>query len=146
MRKKRLVKEKWILLPSYCCCVVICGLIWNNDGCLWFQEKPREEYNNNRGTQVKRPQQVGTRYLYLLFLIIILTNYWTIKIWCVLMRKRKRGKGKVKWWENRNGRLTLNYRLFWRKWTVTMNFGNDCFSNLISLSMIWEANNVSQAG
>ena len=58
---------------------MICGLIWNNDGCLWFQEEPREECNNNRETQVERLQQVGTRYLYLLLLIIILTNYWTIK-------------------------------------------------------------------
>ena len=34
--------------------VVIYGLIWNNDGCLWFQEEPREECSNNRGTQVER--------------------------------------------------------------------------------------------
>jgi len=25
----------------------------------------------------------------------ILTNYWTIKIWCVLMRKRKEGKERL---------------------------------------------------
>jgi len=39
----------------FCCYVVICELTWNNDGYLWFQEEPREECNNNRGTQDERP-------------------------------------------------------------------------------------------
>jgi hypothetical protein len=29
---------------------------------------------------------------------------------------------------------------------VTTNFGNDCFSNLICLSPIWEADDVNQVG
>jgi hypothetical protein len=60
--------------------------------------------------------------------------------------ENKRGKGKVKRWENGNGELDLIYGSFWRKWTVKMNFRNDCSSNLISLSQIREANDVSQVG
>ena len=63
-------KDIMIKRNEYYChffyCVVICGLIWNNDGYLWFQEELQEEYSNNRGMQVERLQQVGTRYLYLL--------------------------------------------------------------------------------
>ena len=68
---------------------MICGLIWNNDGCLWFQEEPREEYNNNREMQVERLQQVGTRYLYLLLLIIIVANYWNIYIYIYIYKEEE---------------------------------------------------------
>jgi hypothetical protein len=60
--------------------------------------------------------------------------------------EKKREKGKVKGRENRNEELDLIYGLFWRKLTVIMNFGNDYFSNLINLSQIWEANDISQIG
>jgi len=48
--------------------------------------------------------------------------------------EKKRGKGKVKRQENGNGELDLIDGFFQRKWTVTMNFRNDCSVNLISLS------------
>jgi hypothetical protein len=52
--------------------------IKKNGGYLWFQEEPRVKgnNNNNRVTQVEPSQQVGTWYLYLLYLIIIFfTSY-----------------------------------------------------------------------
>ena len=61
--------------------VVVWGMwinIKKNGGYLWFQEEPRgkDNNNNNRVTQVEPSQQVGTWYLYLLYLIIILfTSY-----------------------------------------------------------------------
>ena len=65
MRKKRFGKREMNIITIVVVCV-ICGIIWNNGGCLWFQEESREGYNNNRGTQVECSQQVGTWYLYLL--------------------------------------------------------------------------------
>jgi cytoskeletal protein RodZ len=51
--KEKIGKREMNIIAIVVVRVVICGLIWNNDGCLWFQEEPREEYNNNRGTQVE---------------------------------------------------------------------------------------------
>jgi hypothetical protein len=60
--------------------------------------------------------------------------------------EKKTGKG-IKWQKkNWIGELDLVYGFFWRKWTVTTNLDNDCFSNLICLSLIWEANDANQAG
>jgi hypothetical protein len=43
--------------------------------------------------------------------------------------EKKRGKGKVKWWKQKNriGGLDLVYGFFWKKWTVTTNLDNDGF-------------------
>jgi hypothetical protein len=47
---------------------------------------------------------------------------------------------------NGNRELDLIFGSFWRKWTVKINFRNNYSSNLISMSQIQEANDVSQVG
>jgi hypothetical protein len=64
----------------------------------------------------------------------------------LIYEEKKREKGKVKRRENENGELHLIYGSFRRKWTVIMNFRNDCSSNMISLSQMREANDVSEVG
>ena len=85
--------------------VFVCNMWINmkkNGGCMWFQEEPRVEDNNNRETQAGRSKQVGTWYLYLLYLIIIfVTNYLTIRYKLVLSDEGKeRGKRKDRGWKN----------------------------------------------